>query len=225
MLSLQAQYGVTDGISNEIRQLGGCHRRVGRAHTGSDHAHPRGALLGGDAQPKKELARDTSGTSARSPRWRRSPGRTRRRWTSPRTRTGAATATRSSLDRAAQERRLECVPMTCAQRQRGASLIIVLVVLAVMLVGSLAMLRSSEVSGLVAGNVSFKEAAPGPPTSASARPAKAAGRHGQPPPQTPTSPTRTSPRAKRRDSDGLPTAPSTGRLCPPRPWAITASST
>jgi Tfp pilus assembly protein PilX len=49
--------------------------------------------------------------------------------------------------------------MTCAQRQRGASLIIVLVVLAVMLVGSLAMLRSSEVSGLVAGNVSFKEAA------------------------------------------------------------------
>ena len=49
--------------------------------------------------------------------------------------------------------------MILAQRQRGATLIIVLVVLAVMLVGSLAMLRSTEVSGLVAGNVSFKEAA------------------------------------------------------------------
>jgi Tfp pilus assembly protein PilX len=49
--------------------------------------------------------------------------------------------------------------MISAQRQRGATLIIVLVVLAVMLVGSLAMLRSTEVSGLVAGNVSFKEAA------------------------------------------------------------------
>jgi type IV pilus assembly protein PilX len=49
--------------------------------------------------------------------------------------------------------------MIRARRQRGATLIIVLIVLAVMLVGSLAMLRSSEVSGLVAGNVSFKEAA------------------------------------------------------------------
>jgi len=39
------------------------------------------------------------------------------------------------------------------------SLIIVLVVLAILLVGGLAMLRSSEVSSLVAGNVSFKEAA------------------------------------------------------------------
>jgi type IV pilus assembly protein PilX len=45
------------------------------------------------------------------------------------------------------------------QRQRGMSLIIVLVVLAMVLVGGLAMLRSSEVSSLVAGNVSFKEAA------------------------------------------------------------------
>jgi len=49
--------------------------------------------------------------------------------------------------------------MSPAQRQTGISLIVVLVVLAVVLVGSLAMLRSSEVSSLVAGNVSFKEAA------------------------------------------------------------------
>ena len=49
--------------------------------------------------------------------------------------------------------------MSRAQRQKGVSLIIVLVVLAVILVGSLAMLRSSEVSSLVGGNVSFKEAA------------------------------------------------------------------
>lgn len=49
--------------------------------------------------------------------------------------------------------------MIRARSQRGASLIVVLIVLAVMLVGSLAMLRSTEVSGLVAGNVSFKEAA------------------------------------------------------------------
>jgi type IV pilus assembly protein PilX len=49
--------------------------------------------------------------------------------------------------------------MTRTQTQRGVSLIIVLVVLAVVLVGSLAMLRSTEVSSLVAGNVSFKEAA------------------------------------------------------------------
>ncbi len=49
--------------------------------------------------------------------------------------------------------------MSPIQRQSGVSLIVVLVVLAVVLVGSLAMLRSSEVSSLVAGNVSFKEAA------------------------------------------------------------------
>ena len=49
--------------------------------------------------------------------------------------------------------------MRRVQCQRGVSLIIVLVVLAVILVGSLAMLRSSEVSSLVGGNVSFKEAA------------------------------------------------------------------
>ena len=49
--------------------------------------------------------------------------------------------------------------MSFAQSQRGVSLIIVLVVLAVILVGSLALLRSSEVSSLVGGNVSFKEAA------------------------------------------------------------------
>jgi len=49
--------------------------------------------------------------------------------------------------------------MTTFRTQRGMSLIIVLVVLAIVLVGALAMLRSSEVSALVAGNVSFKEAA------------------------------------------------------------------
>ena len=49
--------------------------------------------------------------------------------------------------------------MTNANQQRGVSLIIVLVVLAISLVGSLAMLRSGEVSALVAGNVSFREAA------------------------------------------------------------------
>jgi len=49
--------------------------------------------------------------------------------------------------------------MSRMQTQRGMSLIIVLVVLAMVLVGALAMLRSSEVSSLVAGNVSFKEAA------------------------------------------------------------------
>jgi len=49
--------------------------------------------------------------------------------------------------------------MSMTQRQTGVSLIIVLVVLAVILVGSLALLRSSEVSSLVGGNVSFKEAA------------------------------------------------------------------
>lgn len=43
--------------------------------------------------------------------------------------------------------------------QRGVALLIVLVVLAIALVGSLAMLRSGEVSALVAGNVSFREAA------------------------------------------------------------------
>jgi len=49
--------------------------------------------------------------------------------------------------------------MSAPRNQQGVSLIIVLVVLAVVLVGSLAMLRSTEVSSLVAGNVSFKEAA------------------------------------------------------------------
>lgn len=49
--------------------------------------------------------------------------------------------------------------MNSVRSQKGVSLIIVLVVLAVILVGSLAMLRSSEVSSLVGGNVSFKEAA------------------------------------------------------------------
>lgn len=49
--------------------------------------------------------------------------------------------------------------MTRISKQRGVSLLIVLVVLAVTLVGSLAMLRSGEVSALVAGNVSFREAA------------------------------------------------------------------
>jgi type IV pilus assembly protein PilX len=44
-------------------------------------------------------------------------------------------------------------------KQRGVSLLIVLVVLAITLVGSLAMLRSGEVSSMVAGNVSFREAA------------------------------------------------------------------
>jgi Tfp pilus assembly protein PilX len=44
-------------------------------------------------------------------------------------------------------------------KQRGVALLIVLVVLAVTLVGSLAMLRSGEISALVAGNVSFREAA------------------------------------------------------------------
>jgi Tfp pilus assembly protein PilX len=44
-------------------------------------------------------------------------------------------------------------------KQSGVALFIVLVVLAIMLVGSLAMLRSGEVSALVAGNVSFREAA------------------------------------------------------------------
>jgi Tfp pilus assembly protein PilX len=49
--------------------------------------------------------------------------------------------------------------MIPAQRQGGMSLIIVLIALALLLVGSVALLRSSEVSSLVAGNVSFKEAA------------------------------------------------------------------
>jgi type IV pilus assembly protein PilX len=49
--------------------------------------------------------------------------------------------------------------MMRANNQSGASLILVLVVLAIGLVGSLAMLRSGEVSALVAGNVSFREAA------------------------------------------------------------------
>jgi type IV pilus assembly protein PilX len=49
--------------------------------------------------------------------------------------------------------------MTRRSKQSGVSLLIVLVVLAITLVGSLAMLRSGEVSALVAGNVSFREAA------------------------------------------------------------------
>jgi hypothetical protein len=49
--------------------------------------------------------------------------------------------------------------MIRSQRQAGMSLVIVLVALAMLLVGSVALLRSSEVSSLVAGNVSFKEAA------------------------------------------------------------------
>ena len=49
--------------------------------------------------------------------------------------------------------------MSARRNQHGVSLVIVLVVLAIILVGSLAMLRSTEVSSLVAGNVSFREAA------------------------------------------------------------------
>ena len=49
--------------------------------------------------------------------------------------------------------------MTRMSKQRGVALLIVLVVLAITLVGSLAMLRSGEVSSMVAGNVSFREAA------------------------------------------------------------------
>ena len=49
--------------------------------------------------------------------------------------------------------------MTRISKQRGVALLIVLVVLAITLVGSLAMLRSGEVSSMVAGNVSFREAA------------------------------------------------------------------
>ena len=49
--------------------------------------------------------------------------------------------------------------MKLISTQRGVALLIVLVVLAIALVGSLAMLRSGEVSALVAGNVSFREAA------------------------------------------------------------------
>jgi Tfp pilus assembly protein PilX len=49
--------------------------------------------------------------------------------------------------------------MTRISKQSGVSLLIVLVVLAITLVGSIAMLRSGEVSALVAGNVSFREAA------------------------------------------------------------------
>ena len=49
--------------------------------------------------------------------------------------------------------------MTLMHRQRGMSLLMVLVVLGISLVGSLALLRSTEVSALVAGNVSFREAA------------------------------------------------------------------
>src|SRR5215475_10917219 len=49
--------------------------------------------------------------------------------------------------------------MTSVSKQSGVSLLIVLVVLAIALVGSIAMLRSGEVSALVAGNVSFREAA------------------------------------------------------------------
>ena len=49
--------------------------------------------------------------------------------------------------------------MIAAHRQAGVSLILVLIALALLLVGSVALLRSSEVSSLVAGNVSFKEAA------------------------------------------------------------------
>jgi type IV pilus assembly protein PilX len=49
--------------------------------------------------------------------------------------------------------------MSLVQRQRGISLMIVLVVLTISLVGSLSLLRSSEVSALIAGNVSFREAA------------------------------------------------------------------
>ncbi len=49
--------------------------------------------------------------------------------------------------------------MTHISKQRGVALLIVLVVLAITLVGSLAMLRSGEVSSMVAGNVSFREAA------------------------------------------------------------------
>jgi Tfp pilus assembly protein PilX len=46
-----------------------------------------------------------------------------------------------------------------APRQAGASLIVVLIVLAVLLIGGIALLRSGEISALVAGNVAFKEAA------------------------------------------------------------------
>jgi len=49
--------------------------------------------------------------------------------------------------------------MTLMHRQRGMSLLMVLVVLGISLVGALALLRSTEVSALVAGNVSFREAA------------------------------------------------------------------
>ena len=44
-------------------------------------------------------------------------------------------------------------------RQGGMSLLMVLVVLGISLVGALSLLRSNEVSALVAGNVSFREAA------------------------------------------------------------------
>jgi Tfp pilus assembly protein PilX len=49
--------------------------------------------------------------------------------------------------------------MRLPQRQGGASLIVVLIVLAVLLIGAMALLRSGEISALVAGNVAFKEAA------------------------------------------------------------------
>ena len=94
---------------------------------------------------------------------------------------------------------------------RGVSLIIVLVVLAVILVGSLAMLRSSEVSSLVAGNVSFRKRLRRRPTSASAmRPRRSMSR----PISTPTSPTPTSPRASRRTATAF-RPRSTGLRCPP----------
>src|SRR5690242_16992156 len=63
------------------------------------------------------------------------------------------------VDRSIEKRSVECHPMKRMSKQRGVSLLIVLVVLAITLVGSLAMLRSGEVSSMVAGNVSFREAA------------------------------------------------------------------
>ena len=45
------------------------------------------------------------------------------------------------------------------QRQQGASLIIVVILLVVLMISALALVRSSETVGAVAGNVAFKQAA------------------------------------------------------------------
>jgi type IV pilus assembly protein PilX len=53
---------------------------------------------------------------------------------------------------------LHCAP-GAAPAQRGSSLIIVVILLVILMVSALALVRSSETMGAVAGNVAFKQAA------------------------------------------------------------------